>query len=110
VLHLGVARQLNHTVELNFGADNLTNRYYWDTQNYFESRIAPNAPVIARIHATPGYPLIAGQALSCDSAENNAPVSWRRTRLRQLVDLVRFEKEEPAEKTQVPEKEESENS
>jgi len=59
VLDLGIARQLNHTVELNFSADNLTNRDYWETQNYFESRIAPDAPVIARIHATPAYPLTA---------------------------------------------------
>jgi outer membrane receptor protein involved in Fe transport len=59
VLDLGVAKQLNHTVELNFSADNLTNRDYWETQNYFESRVAPDAPVIARIHATPAYPLTA---------------------------------------------------
>ena len=59
MLDLGFARQLNHTVELNFSADNLTNRNYWETQNYFESRIVPNAPVIARIHATPAYPLTA---------------------------------------------------
>ena len=59
VLDLGVARQLNHTVELNFSADNLTNRDYWETQNYFESRVTPDAPAIARIHATPAYPLTA---------------------------------------------------
>jgi outer membrane receptor protein involved in Fe transport len=59
VLDLGVAKQVNHTVELNFSADNLTNRDYWETQNYFESRVSPDAPVIARIHATPAYPLTA---------------------------------------------------
>jgi outer membrane receptor protein involved in Fe transport len=59
VLDLGVARQLNHTLELNFSADNLTSRDYWETQNYFESRVTPDAPVIARIHATPAYPLTA---------------------------------------------------
>jgi outer membrane receptor protein involved in Fe transport len=59
VLDLGVAKQLNHTVELNFSADNLTNREYWETQNYFESRVTPGAPIIARVHATPAYPLTA---------------------------------------------------
>jgi outer membrane receptor protein involved in Fe transport len=57
VLDLGISKQLNHRAELNFSADNLTNRDYWETQNYFESRVTPGAPVIARIHATPGYPL-----------------------------------------------------
>ncbi len=59
VLDLGVARQLRRGVELNFSIDNLTDRDYYETQNYFESRVSPMAPVIARIHATPGYPLTA---------------------------------------------------
>ncbi len=59
VLDLGVAKQLNHMVELNFSADNLTNRDYWETQNYFESRVTPDAPIIARVHSTPAYPLTA---------------------------------------------------
>ncbi len=59
VIDLGVAKQLIHTVELNFSVDNLTNRDYWETQNYFESRITPDAPVVARVHATPAYPLTA---------------------------------------------------
>jgi hypothetical protein len=59
VWDLGVARQISHTVELNFSIDNLTNRDYFETQNYFESRVTPEAPVIARIHATPAYPLTA---------------------------------------------------
>ena len=65
VIDLGVARQVSHTVELNFSVDNLTNRDYWETQNYFESRVTPDAPVIARIHATPAYPLnaVAGVTL-----------------------------------------------
>ncbi len=59
VFDLGVAKRLNHTVELNFSVDNLTNRDYYETQNYFESRVTPDAPVVARIHATPAYPLTA---------------------------------------------------
>jgi outer membrane receptor protein involved in Fe transport len=46
-------------VELNLSFDNLTNRDYYETQNFFESRVTPYAPVVGRIHATPGYPLTA---------------------------------------------------
>jgi outer membrane receptor protein involved in Fe transport len=46
-------------MELNLSFDNLTNRDYYETQNYFESRVTSLAPVVARIHATPGYPLTA---------------------------------------------------
>jgi hypothetical protein len=57
VFDLGVARQIRRGVELNLSVDNLTGRGYYETQNFFESRVAPDAPVIARIHGTPGYPL-----------------------------------------------------
>lgn len=57
VFDLGVARQIRRGLEFNLSLDNLTNRDYWETQNYFESRVSPLAPVISRIHATPGYPL-----------------------------------------------------
>ncbi len=56
-LDLSAAKQLRHWIELNFSIDNLTDKRYFETQNYFESRISPGAPVIARIHATPGYPI-----------------------------------------------------
>jgi hypothetical protein len=59
VFDLGIARQLHRGVEFNLSLDNLTNRDYYETQNYFESRVAPMAPIVARIHATPGYPLTA---------------------------------------------------
>ena len=57
VFDVGVAKQVRRGVELNLSMDNLTNRDYYETQNYFESRVTPTAPVVARIHATPGYPL-----------------------------------------------------
>lgn len=57
VFDLGIAKQIRRGVELNLSLDNLTDRDYYETQNYFESRVVPTAPVIARIHATPGYPL-----------------------------------------------------
>ena len=44
-------------MDFNLSVDNLTNRRYYETQNYFASRLRPGDPVIARIHGTPGYPL-----------------------------------------------------
>ena len=41
-------------MELNFGVDNLFGREYWETQNFFESRLPGQLP-IGRIHATPSY-------------------------------------------------------
>jgi outer membrane receptor protein involved in Fe transport len=59
VLDLGLARQIRRGVELNLSVDNLTNRHYYETQNYFESQVAADAPAVWRIHGTPGYPLTA---------------------------------------------------
>jgi hypothetical protein len=57
VFDMGVAKQVNHALELNLSLDNITNRDFYETQNYFESRVTPDAPIVSRIHATPGYPL-----------------------------------------------------
>jgi outer membrane receptor for monomeric catechols len=57
VFDLGLSRQLRRGLFFNLSLDNLTNRDYWEMQNYFESRAAPDAPPLYRIHATPGYPL-----------------------------------------------------
>lgn len=59
VFDLGLARQIRSGMELNLSLDNLTNRDYFETQNYFDSRVTPTAPIVGRIHATPGYPLTA---------------------------------------------------
>jgi outer membrane receptor protein involved in Fe transport len=64
VFDLGLARQIRRGVELNLSLDNLTNRDYYETQNYFDSRVTPYAPVIACIHGTPGYPLTAAVCLT----------------------------------------------
>ncbi len=57
VFDMGLTRRLNHRLDLNFSLDNFTNRSYYETQNYFESRVSPDAEAISRIHGTPGYPL-----------------------------------------------------
>ena len=65
---LGLARQLTHTVELNLSLDNLTNRDYYETQNYFESRVTPDA-LGHRPHSWhPGLP--------CDRRGGNYPPLW----------------------------------
>jgi hypothetical protein len=56
VWDFGVSRRVRRGVELNLTVDNLTDRSYFETQNYYESRLAGQDPR-TRIHATPGYPL-----------------------------------------------------
>ncbi|MEP7353143.1 MAG: TonB-dependent receptor [Acidobacteriota bacterium] len=54
---MSIAKQIHRGMEINLSLDNATNRAYYETQNYGESRVSPTAPVVSRIHATPGYPL-----------------------------------------------------
>ncbi|MBI4892028.1 MAG: TonB-dependent receptor [Acidobacteria bacterium] len=54
VYDVGVARRLSARAEFSLAVDNLFNRQYYETQNYFESRL-PGASPQFRIHATPGY-------------------------------------------------------
>jgi hypothetical protein len=56
VWDIGVSRRVRRGVEFNFTVDNALNRTYYETQNYFESRLPGQDPMY-RIHATPGYPL-----------------------------------------------------
>ena len=55
VVDFSVARRLRKWVDLNFSIDNLLDKRYFETQNYFESRTCPTCDIIERIHATPGY-------------------------------------------------------
>jgi len=57
VLDLSVTKPLRPWLDLNFNLDNLTNKVFYETQNYFESRISPGARATERIHGTPGYPI-----------------------------------------------------
>ena len=56
VLDFSMSRKIRPWVDFNLGVDNLTDKRYFETQNYFESRLRPGDPVAARIHGTPGYP------------------------------------------------------
>jgi outer membrane receptor protein involved in Fe transport len=57
VLDLGINKQLRRWVAFNLSVDNLTDKRYFETQNFFESRLAPGVESLSRIHATPGYPV-----------------------------------------------------
>ena len=54
VFDLAVSRNVSRNVELSIAVDNLFDRDFWETQNYFESRLPGQAPT-ERIHATPNY-------------------------------------------------------
>ena len=56
VLDLSLTRRVRRWLDFNLSVDNLTNKRYYETQNYFESRLRPGDTAAARIHATPGYP------------------------------------------------------
>lgn len=57
VVDFSMSKMLRRGVELNLSVDNLTNKQFYETQNYFESRVTPASEAVSRIHATPGYPI-----------------------------------------------------
>lgn len=57
VVDFSLSKKLRRFVDVSLAIDNLFNKRYFETQNYFESRIGPSAESVERIHATPGYPL-----------------------------------------------------
>jgi outer membrane receptor protein involved in Fe transport len=57
VFDLSLARIIRRGLEFNFAIDNFTDRFYYETQNYLESRPSPMRAASMGIHATPGYPL-----------------------------------------------------
>ncbi len=64
VVDFSMSKKLTNWVDFNFSVDNLFNKKYFETQNFFESRTSPNAPIIERIHATPGYSTTVGIGLT----------------------------------------------
>jgi len=64
VVDFSMLKQIRHWLDFNFSIDNLLDKEYCETQNYFESRARLGDPVIARIHATPGYPIGANAGLT----------------------------------------------
>src|SRR5438876_5857811 len=56
ILDLAITKPVRPWVDLNFNIDNLTNKVYYETQNYFQSRVLPASPSLQLIHGTTGYP------------------------------------------------------
>jgi outer membrane receptor protein involved in Fe transport len=56
VVDLYVSKRLRRFIDVNFAIDNLFNKRYFETQNFFESRLRPGDDPAERIHATPGSP------------------------------------------------------
>ncbi|WP_321474759.1 TonB-dependent receptor domain-containing protein [uncultured Paludibaculum sp.] len=54
VFDLWISRRMSRNIDLHLGVDNLMDRSYYETQNYFESRLQGEEPMY-RVHATPGY-------------------------------------------------------
>ncbi|CAN5318816.1 hypothetical protein BH10ACI1_BH10ACI1_21500 [soil metagenome] len=57
VVDFALSKRLKKWVDFNFSIDNLLNKKYYETQNYFESRVCPTCDSASEIHFTPGYPL-----------------------------------------------------
>jgi len=57
VVDLSVSKQIRHNIDFNFAIDNMNDKRYYETQNYFESRVTPKAAALNRVHGTPGYPI-----------------------------------------------------
>ena len=55
VIDFSMRQRIRSWVDFNLSIDNLVNKKYFETQNFFESRVRPAGPVIAQIHGTPGY-------------------------------------------------------
>lgn len=71
VVDFSMSKRLKKWVDLNFSVDNLFNKKYFETQNFFESRVSPTAPIIERIHATPGYSTTVNVGLTFRFGEKN---------------------------------------
>lgn len=55
VVDLSVTRRIRKWIDVSMSIDNLFDKRYFETQNYFESRTCPTCDIATRIHATPGY-------------------------------------------------------
>jgi TonB-dependent receptor-like protein/carboxypeptidase family protein len=57
IVDFALTKPLRPWLDFNLDIDNFSNKAYYETQNFFESRVAPDAPAIERIHGTLGYPI-----------------------------------------------------
>jgi outer membrane receptor protein involved in Fe transport len=64
VLDFSMVKRIRPWLDFNLSIDNLTDKVYYETQNYYESRSRPGGPALFRIHGTPGYPIGAAVGLT----------------------------------------------
>lgn len=57
VLDFSMVKRITKWLDFNMAVDNLADKRFFETQNVYESRVAPGAPLVERIHVTPGYPV-----------------------------------------------------
>ncbi len=57
VLDFSMVKRITKWLDFNMAVDNLADKRFFETQNFYESRVAPGAPLVERIHVTPGYPV-----------------------------------------------------
>lgn len=57
VFDMSLVRRLNRRADFLFSVDNFTNRRYYETQNFIESRPYLGGAALTGIHGTPGYPV-----------------------------------------------------
>ncbi len=57
VFDMSLTRRINRHADFLFSVDNVTNRRYYETQNFIESRPYAGGAAITGIHGTPGYPV-----------------------------------------------------
>jgi hypothetical protein len=55
VWDFSVARSINRFLDLNFAADNLLNKFFYETFEMYTSALKGQSPM-ERVHGTPGYP------------------------------------------------------
>jgi len=55
VWDISAARNINRWLDLNFAADNLLNKFFYETFEMYTSALKGEAP-LQRVHGTPGYP------------------------------------------------------
>ena len=70
VVDFSMSKKLTKWVDFNFSVDNLFNKQYFETQNFFESRTSATAPVIERTHVTPGYSTTASVGITFRFGKN----------------------------------------
>ena len=57
VIDLSTSKRIRHGLDFNFAIDNLSNKRYYETQNWLESRVTPTSDAKFRVHGTPGFPV-----------------------------------------------------